>query len=616
MMIFVLVSVYIVKLYGQVTITDGVLAYYPLDITNQFNDYTGNGNDLTAMNAPQYTADRFGNPNSAVYLENNAHAIGDTSFGALLNGDLSISAWFKTNYGECLVSIGSSHAGTPDNKQYAVMIRNDGVQVHGGGTGNNKVFTLSSSYFGNTWNHIVITKNGDNGKLYINSVYIGDYTHTFDIGNYNQQNIIIGSWNEYTNYFTGYIDELIIWDKVLTQDMVNKVYTYGLYTDVPTSVTNSPSITPTLSPSIPTNVPTLMPTVNPTNTPTNNPSTPPTLNPTVNPTVNPTNMPSISPTLNPTMPPTTGNPSVTPTINPTLNPSVPPTFYPTKPPTLKPTYDPIGVPTAFKYIEKVVPTQYNVLINITFLEICYIDINRDGTKKEEFYNAFENIQPICVVNINDVECILSNMEQISCINNNLQIYSDGFQVNISIALKTSKYESRINDILSDTDQIKIAYQSELQKLLHSNAITVGDILLDTDGYNDVTNNKHESKEKKSVWFYVGIIGGTVGGVVIIIISIFLYIKKSNHKQKIEIKEDKQTTSPSIELIQKVNLSPQYSKNTPNTQKKKVNTAKGGSFWDSLMKNKAVKEGLESRDEYADFEDDDELQFFPIKKNKH
>lgn len=54
-------------LFSQLTLSDSLIAYYPMDGNAQ--DLSGNGNHGTPMNGTSLTADRFGNPNSAYQFD-------------------------------------------------------------------------------------------------------------------------------------------------------------------------------------------------------------------------------------------------------------------------------------------------------------------------------------------------------------------------------------------------------------------------------------------------------------------------------------------------------------------------------------------------------------------
>eukprot|EP01084_Bolivina_argentea_P315195 546020_1 len=354
---------------AMTNLTNGLIAHFNFDDPAQFGlDSSGNGNSATNYGATG-TVDRF-NECCAMHFDGNDYLKVDSpnNFPALLNSERTITAWFKATNGGMVVSVGSAHANTPYNEQFAFHTNN---MLYGGGNSNDFTFSSASSYSSAIWYHVVVTKEGNNAQLYINSIYIGSTAgHTYSTGLSNTQNILIGVWNDPNRYFNGDIDEVRIYNRALTQREIDAVYAFTptpaptenptpLPTNAPTSLptnnptpvpTNNPTPAPTKNPTpTPTSNPTPAPTINPTPTPTNNPTPAPTKNPTPTPTSNPTPAPTINPTPTPTNNPTpapTKNPTPTPTSNPTPAPTINPTPTPTKNPTSAPTQYPTPTPTA------------------------------------------------------------------------------------------------------------------------------------------------------------------------------------------------------------------------------------------------------------------------------
>eukprot|EP01084_Bolivina_argentea_P315196 546022_1 len=273
-------------------LTNGLIAHFNFDDPAQFGlDTSGNGNSATNYGATG-TVDRF-NECCAMHFDGNDYLKVDSpnNFPALLNSERTITAWFKATNGGMVVSVGSAHANTPYNEQFAFHTNN---MLYGGGNSNDFTFSSASSYSSAIWYHVVVTKEGNNAQLYINSIYIGSTAgHTYSTGLSNTQNILIGVWNDPNRYFNGDIDEVRIYNRALTQREIDAVYAF------------TPTPAPTENPTpLPTNAPTSLPTNNPTPVPTNNPTPAPTKNPTPTPTANPTPAPTINPTPTPTKNPT------------------------------------------------------------------------------------------------------------------------------------------------------------------------------------------------------------------------------------------------------------------------------------------------------------------------
>jgi len=78
---------------------------------------------------------------------------------------------------------------------------------------------------GSTWYHIVLTHSSvDNiNKVYVNGILIDTYTHALS----SSTGMFIGCNYKHKDKFIGIIDELGVWDKVLTSTDVSALYNSG-----------------------------------------------------------------------------------------------------------------------------------------------------------------------------------------------------------------------------------------------------------------------------------------------------------------------------------------------------------------------------------------------------
>ncbi len=77
-----------------------------------------------------------------------------------------------------------------------------------------------------TWNHIVISKTGSTVRIYEN----GDLKLTTTFGSAitsNNNNAFIGSYNGGSNYYNGLIDEVIMWNRGLSESTIKNMYEAG-----------------------------------------------------------------------------------------------------------------------------------------------------------------------------------------------------------------------------------------------------------------------------------------------------------------------------------------------------------------------------------------------------
>lgn len=109
--------------------------------------------------------------------------------------------------------------GTADSTQFGIA-RDSGGNIAFGGGG----LDLQTSIAANTWHHVVVTFFGNELKLYVDSSLVDTLDATnLEVGNYGI--VSIGdAINIGSGYFYGYIAEVAMWNKVLTQDQVTREY--------------------------------------------------------------------------------------------------------------------------------------------------------------------------------------------------------------------------------------------------------------------------------------------------------------------------------------------------------------------------------------------------------
>lgn len=229
-------------------ITTGLVAYYPFN--GNANDLSGNNNNGTVSGAT-LTSDRFGTANKAYSFNGTSNYISvphNSSLSAS-STQLTISAWVKVN----------QFTGSP-NKAACILEKASGTSGDWGllyqdFDANNSIEKLRFGgyvWYSNTvliaglhtetvpptnqWVHIVYTVDGNSGtNYYINGenesaggndpLLLSANTATLYIGKsgtINGQFIYITGSNY--NYFNGSIDDIRIFNKVLTEDQIQYLF--------------------------------------------------------------------------------------------------------------------------------------------------------------------------------------------------------------------------------------------------------------------------------------------------------------------------------------------------------------------------------------------------------
>ena len=231
------------------SLTNGLVAYYPFN--GNANDESINTNNGT-VNGATLTFDRFGNHNSAYEFNGNDYI--DLGQNINLNS-FTFSVWIKTNsYGAII----SKHRESSFNSSYEMQMLNSGnCNIYFTASPNSVAYSISEitpSNDGN-WHHVVGSYDNTNLRIYKDG--------ELEKQGYNPANIyqttlptLIGAFRNnsntgYSAYFTGIIDDVVIYDRALSNFEIQELYagndlSYQWSTgDTTASITPSPSQTTT-----------------------------------------------------------------------------------------------------------------------------------------------------------------------------------------------------------------------------------------------------------------------------------------------------------------------------------------------------------------------------------
>ncbi|MBC8486943.1 MAG: T9SS type A sorting domain-containing protein [Bacteroidetes bacterium] len=214
-----------------------LVAYYPFN--GNAIDESGNGNDGTVYGAT-LTSDRFGNDNSAYYFDGEEDYI---TIGENVKPPfpVSISSWIYLNEIkiECIIRNDKVDSGSY-RYGLAIYIMSDGkikaVYYEGfsaswnrlGKESNDSIATIGG------WHHyLVVFAEHMNIKLYWDGTEIeGEYDGTGSGMSYSSDIGTIGHFKTNTGpppnrYFNGSIDDIRVYERVLSEDEINALYIEG-----------------------------------------------------------------------------------------------------------------------------------------------------------------------------------------------------------------------------------------------------------------------------------------------------------------------------------------------------------------------------------------------------
>ncbi len=219
------------------TVVDTSLLCY-LPFTGNFKDKSGHNNNGILKGTISYVADRFGNASHAVSFSasNSWIEIPESSFVGMPIGTISLDFYPAPYSQQQLVSkmSYSEPIGSPGFYQsFTILLQSDGVVAFdlrksgycnaSDGSGWNPTIYSNTGVINYSWNHLAITFSNTTQKMYLN----GNLVATSVISSSpicQGEPIRLGVWwQSDPEYFTGNMDEVRIYKRVLTAAQIKKL---------------------------------------------------------------------------------------------------------------------------------------------------------------------------------------------------------------------------------------------------------------------------------------------------------------------------------------------------------------------------------------------------------
>lgn len=225
------------------SLNDNVIAFYPFS-NGSLNDQSGAGHNLINQNTVLFGADRNNNASCAAKFDQMKKQFFKTDgnfTNEMQNKSLSISMWYRPEgsiggyellmgrsltdkiscpdkYGEWSLGLYDCRKAVGSINQRSVWAEKDLIWLDTTALGLNKC-NIEFENNSNVWKHIVFTYSNDQRKLYINGVLQNTQQGSgCGIDSKNQGDLFIGK------FYTGYIDDVILFDKELTQADVKNLF--------------------------------------------------------------------------------------------------------------------------------------------------------------------------------------------------------------------------------------------------------------------------------------------------------------------------------------------------------------------------------------------------------
>lgn len=231
--------------YAEAVMDDGASLYWRLG-----GSAAQGGNDLVGNNDAVVRSGVTSNSTGALSSEPGpSYNFNGTTSGYLnstnnmkVGQQYSTELWFRTTTttGGKLIGFGNSSSGSSSTYDRHVYMRNDGRLVYGTYPGIARTITSTAAYRDGNWHHVVASQGWDGMKLFVDGQLIGalpentsqDYLGFWRVGGDNLNN-----WpnRPTSNYFAGQIDEVAVYNRVLTSQEVSEHYLSGTGVAAPTA---------------------------------------------------------------------------------------------------------------------------------------------------------------------------------------------------------------------------------------------------------------------------------------------------------------------------------------------------------------------------------------------
>lgn len=217
-----------------VSLANGILAWYPF--CGNANDESGHGNNGSVSGAI-LTSDRFGNGNSAYQFDGTNDYILTSLMPPIGKSARTISFWARTNDPNIMAVTDYGEANS--NGGSYQLILNSPCAGLGLDVSNGVVTRGDTSLINNNWHHCVVVYDSSFGntisdaKIFIDgvqqqSISCSAVNPIADINTVTLDPLNIGRTNSGVRFFHGDLDDIGIWDRILTDQEVSNLYNAGL----------------------------------------------------------------------------------------------------------------------------------------------------------------------------------------------------------------------------------------------------------------------------------------------------------------------------------------------------------------------------------------------------
>jgi len=205
--------------------TNGLVAYYPF--SGNAIDESLNSNDGIVEGAT-LAVDRFGNADHAFsfdgiddYIEILYNPITDITGWA--EGTAAI--WFMVDSLNDFGTLFGDH-GNSDTNAFFLSVNSDNSMTGSWRDGVTEYYrVLAGQVTAGDWHHLALVYDGDSALLYLDGSFLGE-DNTPEVGGISnvQNNLTIGSKSTGTNFFPGYLDDAVLYNRALSVSEISELF--------------------------------------------------------------------------------------------------------------------------------------------------------------------------------------------------------------------------------------------------------------------------------------------------------------------------------------------------------------------------------------------------------
>lgn len=220
------------NLSAQVNLSNGLVAYYPLD--NNRLDYSGNANNGTAAGGTGFTTDRLGNPNSAASFGGTANPGKITilpSASLTFSTGVTFAFWARVN--SAVGTLGNGNTATGGFHSLFAKAGDAGggfwqlasfssniLENRIGNNASPNLMGAISPYTLGEWFHYVVTMDASGHSIYVNGVLQSSNTDAANLAAMTTRNLVLGRFNSNWYPLNGSVDEFRVYNRVINNDEI------------------------------------------------------------------------------------------------------------------------------------------------------------------------------------------------------------------------------------------------------------------------------------------------------------------------------------------------------------------------------------------------------------